>query len=68
MQELAVESQSGTDRNAKGPGNMSGAPMVSATGSNVQAGSQDFIRANKWRDYSVVRERMKDPIHFRVDI
>lgn len=47
MQELAVESQSGTDRNAKGPGNMGGAPMVSATGSNVQAGSQDFIRANK---------------------
>ena len=47
---------------------MSREPTVSVTGSNMQAGRQDSVRAKKWRDRSVRRVTVKDLIYFRMDI
>lgn len=59
MQGLAAGSQAGMDRNGKGPRVMGKAQTVSATRSNVQAGSQNSIWTKTWRDHSATRERLK---------
>ena len=49
------------ERHGNSPEAMGGAPTASR---DVQAGSQDSVRAKKWTDHAIKRVRVKGLIYF----